>query len=86
MGVLPLQFVEGESAESLGLTGSEVFSFKNLEERLASGKEIEVEAAAANGSTRSFTVLSRLDTPIELEYYRHGGILPQVLREMMRSV
>ncbi|GLI36488.1 aconitate hydratase AcnA [Desulforhabdus amnigena] len=86
MGVLPLQFVEGESAESLGLTGSEVFSFKNLEERLASGKEIEVEAAAADGSTRSFTVLSRLDTPIELEYYRHGGILPKVLREMMRSV
>ena len=82
MGVLPLQFPEGATAESLGLTGQEVYTLRNLPEKLASGREIEVEAVSTDGSTRSFTVLSRLDTPIELEYYRHGGILPKVLREM----
>lgn len=83
MGVIPLQFPEGASVASLGLTGEETYTIARLEEQLVSGKEIAVEAASPDGRTRTFHVLSRLDTPIELEYYRHGGILNKVLRDLL---
>ncbi len=77
MGVLPLQFRAGESAASLGLSGEELF---DLEPPTAPGQELEVVARAADGGSRRFKVLARVDTAVELEYLRHGGILPAVLR------
>lgn len=85
MGVLPLQFPEGVSAGSLGLTGEEEFSFTELEEKLSSGAEITVEALDADGRKKYFPVLSRLDTPVDLQYYRHGGILQKVLRDLLAA-
>jgi len=83
MGVLPLQFPEGVSVASLGLTGEETYSISRLEEQLASGREIVVEAVSPDGREKSFQVSSRLDTHIELEYYRNGGILNKVLRDIL---
>jgi aconitate hydratase len=76
MGVLPLQFPQGENAESLGLTGEEEFSITGLGD--GSAKEVTVNA----GDTE-FKARVRIDTPKEVEYYRHGGILPFVLRQLM---
>jgi aconitate hydratase len=82
MGVLPLQFHEGESWQGLGLDGSEVFTLNGLAD-LEPGKTIEVEAEQADGSRIAFTALVRLNTDIEVSYYQHGGILPYVLRMLM---
>jgi len=82
MGVLPLQFLPGQSAESLGLTGHEFFGIKGLAD-LAAGRNIAVTATNAEGATKTFDVRVRLDTPMEVEYYRHGGILQYVLRRLM---
>ncbi|WP_446011525.1 aconitate hydratase AcnA [Candidatus Electrothrix sp.] len=82
MGVLPLQFSQGESWQELGLDGSEVFTLNGLA-ALEPGKELEVQAAKADGSIVVFTALVRLNTDIEVSYYRHGGILPYVLRALM---
>jgi aconitate hydratase len=76
MGVLPLQFAEGESAESLGLTGDEEFSIGGVENGEA--KEVTVRAG-----DKEFTARVRIDTPKEVEYYQHGGILPFVLRQLL---
>ena len=76
MGVLPLQFPDGESADTLGLTGEEEISITGLNEGRA--KEVAVRA----GSTE-FRARVRIDTPKEVEYFRHGGILPYVLRELL---
>ena len=76
MGVLPLQFPEGESAESLGLGGEEEFTITGLDEGRA--REVTVRA----GDTE-FTARVRIDTPKEVEYFRHGGILPFVLRQLL---
>ncbi|NIU11958.1 MAG: aconitate hydratase, partial [Phycisphaerae bacterium] len=84
MGVLPLQFKEGENAESLGLSGTETFTIKGIA-HLHPGKELTVKAANKGGKEKSFNVLVRLDTPIELNYYRNGGILQTVLRQMVRD-
>ena len=84
MGVLPLQFAPGDSAASLGLTGREVFSIGGLGV-LNEGqvpKELMVKAGAEDGTTREFPVRVRIDTPMEAEYFRHGGILPYVLRQL----
>jgi aconitate hydratase len=78
MGVLPLQFGEGESVESLGLTGEEEFSIEGLTE----GDEIPRDVTVKAGDTE-FTARVRIDTPKEQQYYRHGGILPFVLRELL---
>jgi len=75
MGVLPLEFAPGEDAQSLGLTGHEVFSIGGIAKDLAPKKKLTVHAG-----DKSFTVIARLDTPQEVEYYAHGGILPYVLR------
>ena len=84
MGVLPLQFKAGESAESLGLSGQERFSIQ-LSDDLAARQEIEVRFEGPDGKKGSFTTLSRIDTAIEIDYYRNGGILHTVLRELART-
>ncbi len=86
MGVLPLQFLEGESRESLGLTGHETFTIEGLSNDLKPRQRVTVKAKSADGTGKgkAFEMLTRLDTPIEVEYYRHGGILQMVLREMMK--
>ncbi len=83
MGVLPLQFVEGASAQSLGLNGSETFSITGLSESIQPGQNLTLEVKRASGESESVPVKLRIDTPIEIDYYRHGGILPFVLRELL---
>ncbi|MCF6238793.1 MAG: aconitate hydratase AcnA, partial [Candidatus Marinimicrobia bacterium] len=73
MGVLPLQFMDGAGRESLGLTGEETFSITGIADGLAPGKVLAVTGQKTDGSTFSFTATTRIDTPNELEYYRHGG-------------
>ena len=89
MGVLPLQFLPGESVESLGLTGHEEFSIVGLGDAVMNvfrgGKTLHVRATMADGATKSFQVTCRIDTPQEVEYYRHGGILLYVLRQLLDS-
>jgi aconitate hydratase len=82
MGVLPLQFAPGENVQTLGITGEEVFHIEGIAD-LTPRKVLTVRAVKPDGSERTFQVLARVDTPIEVEYYRHGGILPMVLRKMM---
>jgi len=84
MGVVPLQFYKGDSAESLGLTGHERFSISGLDalNRGELPKELTVTATADDDSVTEFRVVVRIDTPMEAEYYRHGGILHYVLRQM----
>ncbi len=84
MGVLPLQFKEGETYESLELNGTEIFDLSGIED-MKPGGEIQVIARKINGDRKEFSVRLRLDTPIELEYYRNGGILHTVLRKMIKS-
>ncbi len=83
MGVLPLQFVEGMSAQSLVLDGSEIFSITGLSESIQPGQNLSLEIKRTSGETKSVTVKLRIDTAIEIDYYRHGGILPFVLRELL---
>jgi aconitate hydratase len=86
MGVLPLQFKQGENPEKLGLTGEEIYDIKGLASGgLTKGKMAPVTARSADGSSKTFEVLARIDTPQELEYYRHGGILQYVLRQLLRE-
>jgi len=80
MGILPLQFPSGESAESLGLTGTELFSIGDLDD--GNAKQVEVTATHANGSEVRFQAKVRIDTPNEADYYRNGGILHYVLRRL----
>jgi len=87
MGILPLQFVEGQNAESLGLAGEEVYDFAGLTALLAHRMEkvrtLTVKATAADGAVKEFTAKVRIDTPQEIEYYEHGGILQYVLRQLV---
>jgi len=83
MGVLPLQYKGGQSADTLGLKGDEVFSIE-LPENLQPRQDITVKVQDAEG-TREFTVRCRIDTPVEIDYYRNGGILQTVLRQLLKS-
>ena len=83
MGVLPLQFHDGESAQSLGLTGRERFDLVGIDDTLTPRQHITVVATAEDGSQKTFTAVARVDTPVEVEYYRNGGILPTVLRKFL---
>ena len=87
MGILPLQFGAGDNAESLGLTGEEVYSIEGLAEGMAngfaSGRTVTVVAEKADGMTQKFTATVRIDTPQEIRYYEHGGILTYVLRQLL---
>jgi len=82
MGVLPLQLEEGVDAKSLGLTGKETLRIEGIAEGLRPGKRLEVTATAEDGSSQTFGVIARMDTPDEVEYFRHGGILTYVLRQL----
>jgi aconitate hydratase len=82
MGVLPLEFASGDSVESLGLTGVEQFSVLGMDDGIAPHRRLVVEASADDGRTTRFDVVCRLDGPIEVDYYRQGGILPAVLRRL----
>ncbi len=81
MGVLPLQFKEGEGRKELNLTGEDSFTIKGLD-NLSPSQQVEVEVTRADGSTQTFTALCRIDTANEMEYYRNGGILHYVLRKL----
>ncbi|MFZ3376117.1 MAG: aconitate hydratase [Chthoniobacterales bacterium] len=83
MGVLPLQFADGTSAQSLGLDGSEVFSITGLSDSIQPGQQVTLEIQGQGRESRSVPVKLRIDTPIEIDYYRHGGILPFVLRQLL---
>ena len=82
MGVMPLEFKAGETRESLGLTGHEIFDIEGIAS-LAPGKSITVRAKSEDGKTKQFSVIARVDTPEEVSYYHHGGILQYVLRQML---
>jgi aconitate hydratase len=85
MGVLPLQFKEGESAESLGLTGRETFSIEGLHNDMQPGSPVTVTASREDGTGVTFRAIARLDTAVEVNYYRNGGILHAVLRNMIKG-
>jgi aconitate hydratase len=84
MGVLPLQFEQGYNASSLGLTGEETYDLIGLSDDLKPGSELTVRVAGADGQIQEFRVRARVDTPNEVQYYRHGGILHYVLRSLMK--
>ena len=83
MGVLPLQFKEGASVDSLGLTGQELFTIEGLSDAIEPMSDLTVRAVRPDGSQIVFTVVARLNTSIEVNYYRNGGILHTVLRNML---
>lgn len=87
MGILPLQFKAGDSAKSLGLTGEEVYDIAGLADGItrgfAGGREVTVKAKPASGPAREFKAVVRIDTPQEVHYYQHGGILQYVLRQLL---
>ena len=85
MGVLPLQFQPGMNAENLGLTGHEIFSISGLGNELTPGKTLSVRAAENEIDFITFEVITRLDSEVEVDYYRQGGILPYVLRQLLRK-
>jgi aconitate hydratase len=82
MGVLPLQFADGETWESLGLTGEETFDIVGLDNDLTPRSTTEVVATSPDGSVKRFTCIVRIDTPVEIRYYQNGGILNTVLRSL----
>ena len=84
MGVLPLEFVDGANKESLGLTGLEEISVTGVKEAVFGNKIATVTATAADGTSKTFNVKVRIDTPMEVEYYRNGGILPYVLGQLSK--
>jgi aconitate hydratase len=83
MGVLPCQFKAGQSAKSLGLTGTEEFALKGTERGITPGQDLTLVIKRADGSTAEVSVTLRVDTPIEVEYFKHGGILPYVLGRLL---
>ena len=85
MGVLPLQFIEGQNAMSLGLSGLETFSVMGISLGLHPQQLLKVEAKKEDGSVISFQTLSRLDSEIEIAYYKNGGILHYVLRDLLKK-
>jgi aconitate hydratase len=85
MGVLPLQFKPGENAQSLGLTGEETFSIGNLDAQLAPKGTLTVTATRPDGSILEFETIMRVDSNVDINYLRNGGILPTVLRRLMQA-
>jgi aconitate hydratase len=80
MGVLPLVYTPGQTRASIGLTGRESFSLTGIAEGLAPGGRVQVVATGEDGNVKHFEAVARLNSQVELEYYRHGGILQRVLR------
>jgi aconitate hydratase len=85
MGVLPLEFEPGTTWQSLGLAGEEVFDFPALGEDLQPRQLLSVVATNAQGERKEFPTTVRIDTPVELDYYRNGGILQTVLRKLLKA-
>jgi aconitate hydratase len=85
MGIIPLQFRAGESLKSLGLTGFETYRITGIADQLAIGKELGITATSDDGNSQEFKVTCRIDTPAELDYYKHGGILEYVLRQLLQN-
>jgi aconitate hydratase len=85
MGILPMQFLPGQSAETLKLTGEEIFDIPDLDDSLQPGGELTIRATSSDGATKEVRVKVRINTPIELDYYRNGGILQTVLRRLANS-
>jgi aconitate hydratase len=85
MGVLPLQYKEGDTAQSLGLTGNETYTISGIANDIKPLKEVQVTAVKSDGTQINFNVIARMDSSIEIEYYRHGGILQYVLREFLHK-
>jgi aconitate hydratase len=83
MGVLPLEFVQGQTWQSLGLSGEEEYTIEGLDDKLQPRSTITVTAKSADGSAKSFSARVRIDTPVEMDYYRNGGILQTVLRKLL---
>ncbi|MNT89738.1 Aconitate hydratase precursor [compost metagenome] len=83
MGVLPLQFIGDDSVQTLGITGKETFDLKGLEGEIKPQQLATLVIHRADGSSQEVKVLLRIDTPIEVDYYKHGGILPFVLRQLL---
>jgi aconitate hydratase len=84
MGIIPLQFKDGQTIASLGLDGTESFEI-TLDDSLKAGQDVAVKATRADGKVIAFTAKNRIDTPVEIEYYRNGGILQTVLMNLMKS-
>lgn len=82
MGVLPLEFKKGDSAESLGLKGDEIFDFQDVDDSLKPRQDIRAVVQSPDGPRKEFFLKVRLDTPVEIDYFRNGGILPTVLRKL----
>jgi aconitate hydratase len=85
MGVLPLEFTNGESRQSHALTGFETYEITGLGDDIRPRQRLTVKATAPDGSVKPFEVMARIDTPEELSYYKNGGILPYVLRSLVRK-
>ncbi len=85
MGVLPLQFKGNDSAQSLGIVGDETFDIEGLDSEIKPQQDVTLVIKRANGETKRVKVLLRIDTPIEVDYYKHGGILPFVLRQLLAA-
>ena len=85
MGLLPLQFKPGESADSLGLTGREVFDVTGIAGGITPGQDVSIRASRDDGSSVDFSVTCRIDNPVEVDYHRNGGVLHTVLRRMLRE-
>ena len=83
MGVLPCQFKGSDSVASLGITGEETFDITGIEAHIQPQMDVTLTIHRKDGTAKAVPVLLRIDTPIEVDYYRHGGILPFVLRELI---
>jgi aconitate hydratase len=84
MGVLPLQFNDGQNASALGLTGRETYDIVGIDDNIEPRQGLKVIAKKDDGSKIEFNVIARLDTPVDVEYYKNGGILQTVLRKLMK--
>ena len=83
MGILPMVYEPGQTAESLGLTGRETFEITGMAAGLSPRQKVKVRATRENGSVVEFSAIARLDTPVDVDYYRNGGILQTVLRKLV---
>ena len=83
MGILPLEFAPNVTWQSVGLTGEEVFDFPTLDDKLQPRQKLKVVATSPTGERKEFEAAVRIDTPVELDYYRNGGILQYVLRSLV---
>jgi aconitate hydratase len=85
MGVLPLQFLDGVNAQTLNLDGSETYGVLGLGDSIRPRQQVTLQITRKDGKNEEVPLILRIDTPIEVDYYRHGGILPFVLRDILQS-